>query len=199
MEKTAKNEERKRYNTPFLTAFDFYARLNTGGNQGKMAKLIGVHSSHISAYRSGDKRVSEDVMDSLIRVSKNQINRYYLLGMSEYMLMENLPDDELARLQDKMFDPDHDAKQKAASPSTDEPTANIIDLCASLIKEIEQIRQQLKQELTELQTVKQEYLTAREDFCKAIAALHPSIKYINPGEYISMAAEPESPQKKNEK
>ena len=189
MEKTAKNEERKRYNTPFLTAFDFYARLNTGGNQGKMAKLIGVHSSHISAYRSGDKRVSEDVMDSLIRASKNQINKYYLLGMSEYMLMENLPDDELARLQDKMFDPDHDAKQKAVSTSTDEPTANIIELYASLIKDIEGIRQQLKQELAELQTVKQEYLAARENFRKAIAALHPSVTYINPSDQPRMAAE----------
>lgn len=189
MEKTAKNEERKIYNTPFLTAFDFYARLNTGGNQGKMAKLIGVHSSHISAYRSGDKRVSEDVMDSLIRASKNQINKYYLLGMSEYMLMENLPDDELARLQDKMFDPDHDAKQKAVSTSTDGPTANIIELYASLIKDIEGIRQQLKQELAELQTVKQEYLAARENFRKAIAALHPSIKYTNPSDLPRMAAE----------
>lgn len=189
MEKTAKNEERKRYNTPFLTAFDFYARLNTGGNQGKMAKLIGVHSSHISAYRSGDKRVSEDVMDSLIRASNNQINRYYLLGMSEYMLMENLPNDELARLQDKMFNPDHDAKQKAVSPSTDEPTANILELYAQMIRGLDDLRQQLKQELAEVQAMKQEYLAARDDFRTAIAALHPSIKYTNPSESILMAAE----------
>jgi DNA-binding transcriptional regulator YdaS (Cro superfamily) len=189
MEKTAKNEERKRYNTPFLTAFDFYARLNTGGNQGKMAKLIGVHSSHISAYRSGDKRVSEDVMDSLIRASNNQINRYYLLGMSEYMLMENLPNDELARLQDKMFNPDHDAKQKAVSPSTDEPTTNILELYAKMIRGLDDLRQQLKDELAEVKAMKQEYLTARDDFRKAIAALHPSIKYVSPSDQPRMAAE----------
>lgn len=81
------------------------------------------------------------------------------------------------------------AKQKATSPSTDEPTANIIDLCASLIKEVEQIRQQLKQELVEVQAMKQEYLAARDDFRTAIAALHPSIRYANPSDQPRMAAE----------
>lgn len=183
MEKTVKNEERKRYNTPFLTAFDFYARLNTGGNQGKMAKLIGVHSSHISAYRSGDKRVSEDIMNSLIRASNGQINRYYLLGMSEYMLTENLPNDELARLQDRMFNPDHDAKQKAASPSSDEPTANIIELCATLIKEVEGLRQQLNEEIAEFRSLNREYR-------QQLAALKgKGITYQSPDEAPRLAAE----------
>lgn len=79
--------------------------------------------------------------------------------------------------------------KKTTSPSIDEPTANIIELYASLIKEIEQTRQELKQELSELQSLKQEYLTAREDFRKAIAALHPSIKYTNPSEPTLMVAE----------
>lgn len=80
-------------------------------------------------------------------------------------------------------------KQNAASPSTDEPTVNIIELYASLIKNIEGIRQQLKKELAEVQQLKQEYLTARDDFRTAIAALHPSIKYTNPSEPSLMVAE----------
>lgn len=81
------------------------------------------------------------------------------------------------------------AKQKAVSTPTDKPTANIIELYASLIKDIEGIRQQLKEELAEVQQMKQEYLSARDDFRTAIAALHPSIRYTNPSDQPRMAAE----------
>ena len=82
-----------------------------------------------------------------------------------------------------------ETKQKAVSPSTDEPTANIIELYASLIQDIEKIRQQVKQELAEVQALKHEYLTARDDFRKAITLLHPALKYETPNEQPRMAAE----------
>jgi hypothetical protein len=47
----------------------------------------------------------------------------------------------------------------------------------------------VKQELAEVQALKHEYITARDDFRKAVAALHPSIKYTNPSEPTLMAAE----------
>lgn len=81
------------------------------------------------------------------------------------------------------------------NPSTDEPTTNIIELYASLIQDIEKIRQQVKQELAEVQQIKQEYLTARDDFRKAITLLHPALKYEIPNDQPRMAAEPETPQK----
>jgi glucose-6-phosphate-specific signal transduction histidine kinase len=58
-----------------------------------------------------------------------------------------------------------------------------------MIRGLDDLRQQLKQELAEVQAMKQEYLTARDDFRKAIAALHPSIKYVSPSDQPRMAAE----------
>jgi hypothetical protein len=103
-------------------------------------------------------------------------NMAYFRGESDFLLVE-------------------DAKQKAVSPSTDEPTANIIELYASLIQDIEKIRQQVKQELAEVQALKHEYITARDDFRKAITLLHPALKYEMPNDQPRMAAEPETPQK----
>ena len=100
-------------------------------------------------------------------------NMAYFRGESEHMIVEDIAD----------------AKQKAVSTSTDEPTANILELYAQMIRGLDDLRQQLKQELAEVQAMKQEYLDARNDFRKAIAALHPSIKYTNPSEPTLMAAE----------
>ena len=49
--------------------------------------------------------------------------------------------------------------------------------------------QQVKQELAEVQTLKHEYLTARDDFRKAITLLHPALKYEIPNGQPRMAAE----------
>ena len=47
----------------------------------------------------------------------------------------------------------------------------------------------MKQELAEVQALKHEYLTARDDFRKAITLLHPALKYETPNEQPRMAAE----------
>lgn len=137
------------------------------------ASKIGISKSGFSRLLNDKKSVSVDTLRKMNDAFGGIFNMAYFRGESEHMLVEDVVN----------------AKQKAVSPSTDEPTANIIELYASLIKDIEGIRQQLKQELAELQTMKQEYLTARDDFRKAIAALHPSIKYTNPSESTLMAAE----------
>jgi hypothetical protein len=58
-----------------------------------------------------------------------------------------------------------------------------------MIRGLDDLRQQLKDELAEVKAMKQEYLTARDDLHKAIAALHPSIKYVSPSDQPRMAAE----------
>ena len=103
--------------------------------------------------------------------------------MSEYMLMENVTDEELNRLQGKMYDPDHDVKRKKAGSPEDESTANIIELYASLIKEVEGFRQQLKEEIAEVRQLNAELR-------QTIAAIRgKGITYQVPDDAPRMAAE----------
>lgn len=166
MDKKLKNER-------FRVAIDYLYSKNAISSDKELAGKIGITPASLSRLFNGKKNVSDDTIRKMNDAFDGVFNMAYFRGESEHLLVEDVTD----------------AKQKAVSTSTDEPTANIIELYASLIKDIEGIRQQLKQELAELQTVKQEYLAARENFRKAIAALHPSIKYINPSDLPRMAAE----------
>jgi transcriptional regulator with XRE-family HTH domain len=134
------------------------------------ASKIGISKSGFSRLLNDRKSVSDETLRKMNDAFGGIFNMAYFRGESDFLLVE-------------------DAKQKAVSPSTDEPTANIIELYASLIQDIEKIRQQVKQELAEVQALKHEYITARDDFRKAITLLHPSIQYNNPNDQPRMAAE----------
>jgi transcriptional regulator with XRE-family HTH domain len=140
------------------------------------ASKIGISKSGFSRLLNDRKSVSDETLRKMNDAFGGIFNMAYFRGESDFLLVE-------------------DAKQKAVSPSTDEPTANIIELYASLIQDIEKIRQQVKQELAEVQALKHEYIEARDDFRKAITLLHPALKYEIPNEQPRMAAEPETPQK----
>lgn len=160
-------------NECFRVAVDYLRSINAIKTDKELAAKIDVTAATLSRIRNGLVTVSDDTLYKMNDAFGGIFNIAYFRGECEHLLIEDVVD----------------AKQKAVSPSTDEPTANIIELYASLIKEIEGIRQQLKQELAEVQAMKQEYFTARDDFRKAVAALHPSIKYTNPSEPTLMAAE----------
>jgi transcriptional regulator with XRE-family HTH domain len=157
-------------NQRFIRAVDYLIGKKHVKDAKTLCEITGLSESTISNIRSEKKAVSLKSVCKLSDAFPGMFNPEYFQGVSEYLLIE-------------------DAKQEAVSPSTDEPTANIIELYASLIQDIEKIRQQVKQELAEVQALKHEYITARDDFRKAVAALHPSIKYTNPSEPTLMAAE----------
>jgi transcriptional regulator with XRE-family HTH domain len=161
----------------FAHAIDWIYANTEVKDQKTLAALTKISETTIS--RILNDRVKKPSEDSILRLNDafgGIFNMAYFRGESDFLLVE-------------------DAKQKAVSPSTDEPTANIIELYASLIQDIEKIRQQVKQELAEVQALKHEYITARDDFRKAITMLHPALKYEIPNDQPRMAAEPETPQK----
>ena len=83
-----------------------------------------------------------------------------------------------------------DDTKKADSPSTDEMTANILELYARMIRGIDDLRAQLKEELAEVQSVKSELRQARDDFRNATYQLTQSIRRINDnGNQIGITAE----------
>ena len=102
MDSEQKIEERKKWNAPFLRAFNYLLEegcLEFGISQSRLTKgelcsMMGIQPGLISNYTNGTKKVSIDTMNALARVSGGKLNVKYMLGKSEYMLLENVPDEE---------------------------------------------------------------------------------------------------------
>jgi transcriptional regulator with XRE-family HTH domain len=95
MDSKQKIEERKRWNEPFLRAFNYLLEENYASTKGELCKMVGIEPGLISRYNNGTKKVSVDTMNALARVSGGRLNVNYMLGRSKYMLIENVPDDEI--------------------------------------------------------------------------------------------------------
>ena len=102
MDSEQKIEERKRWNAPFLRAFNYlleegYLEFGISKSRltkGELCSMMGIQPGLISNYTNGTKKVSIDTMNALARVSGGKLNVKYMLGKSEYMLLENVPDEE---------------------------------------------------------------------------------------------------------
>ena len=101
MGKIENDEQRKIKNAHFIRAFEYVAQRKEM-NQTQLATAIGSKTAYISVYRNGTRPVPEETIDALIRISttiekgKGQVYKPYLLGLSDYMLLRNVPQDELA-------------------------------------------------------------------------------------------------------
>ena len=95
MDSEQKIEERKRWNEPFLRAFNYLLDESYASTKGELCKMVGIEPGLISRYNNGTKKVSVDTMNALARVSKGRLNVNYMLGKSDYMLIANVPDDEI--------------------------------------------------------------------------------------------------------
>ena len=95
MDSEQKIEERKRWNEPFLRAFNYLLDESYASTKGELCKMVGIEPGLISRYNNGTKKVSVDTMNALARVSEGRLNVNYMLGKSDYMLIANVPDDEI--------------------------------------------------------------------------------------------------------
>lgn len=108
-------------NDHFIKAFEYVAKTKEL-NQAQLAEAIGSMTSTISKYKNGLRPVSEDTMDALIRVSATidggdgQIYKPYLLGDSDYMLLRNVPDNEIIEVNRRRDNPDYDVMKKNENP-----------------------------------------------------------------------------------
>lgn len=102
MDSEQKIEERKKWNAPFLRAFNYlleegdleFGISKSRLTKGELCSMMGIQPGLISNYTNGTKKVSIDTMNALARVSGGKLNVKYMLGKSEYMLLENVPDEE---------------------------------------------------------------------------------------------------------
>lgn len=143
-----KIEERKRWNAPFLACFAYWMKVENI-TQGELAKKMGTASSHISDFRNGKKKVSEKTMNELVIHSKGKLNINYMLGLSKYMLVANVPDEEIIEIMHRKDNPDYEVMcnersidnsslVNATIAARDEHISTLQDQIATLKKQIEE-------------------------------------------------------------
>lgn len=191
-------EERKSLNKPFLTAFE-WKRKQMKMTQGDFAALVGISGSRLSEYKSGKSVVNDVAKNKLAIAFGGELYPPYLDGKCPYMLVSNVPDDFV--LNDMQHDnPDYKLLQdiriekRIATPIND-GTSNIIELYATLIKELEAMRRDLASELEQVRKIKYELTNEREALQSITFQLqsvaHTSVSYDLPSAATPMAAEPD--------
>lgn len=144
MDSEQKIEERKRWNAPFLRAFNYlleegYLEFGISKSRltkGELCSMMGIQPGLISNYTNGTKKVSIDTMNALARVSGGKLNVNYMLGKSEYMLLKNVPDEEfiegnnpdrevIAKRKDEPLQPDFSSYINALLAKSDETIASL--------------------------------------------------------------------------
>ena len=191
-------EERKELNRPFLTAFE-WKRKQMKMTQGDFAALVGISGSRLSEYKSGKSVVNEVAKNKLAIAFGGELYPPYLDGKCPYMLVSNVPDDFV--LNDMEYDnPDYKLlqelrKEKRIATLNNEGTSNIIDLYATLIKELEAMRRDLASELEQVRQLKYELTNEREAIHSIVQQLstvlsHSRAQYsIDEGDRYRVAAD----------
>ena len=165
MGESEKIEEKKKYNAPFFRAFDHLAK-DMGKNQQEMALHIGASPSLISDQRNGKKRVGMKYMTNLAKAfnefyqGEAHLYMNFLLGRSQYMLVENVPDSEISENLSRESNPDYDvmkAQRQQSSPHDQDSTLIMSKMFESMIKPIEASHVQqiaaLNQQIADKQTI----------------------------------------------
>lgn len=165
MGESEKIEEKKKYNAPFFRAFDHLAK-DMGKNQQEMALYIGASPSLISDQRNGKKRVGMKYMTNLAKAfnefyqGEAHLYMNFLLGKSQYMLVENVPDSEISENLSRESNPDYDvmkAQRQQSSPHDQDSTLIMSKMFESMIKPIEASHSQhiaaLNQQIADKQTI----------------------------------------------
>lgn len=135
MEEKEKFEANKKSNAPFLRALTVLMKEN-GYNQAQVADLLNTKSGTFSDYKNGKKRASQEMYDRLARAFDGRLNIHYLTGESEYMMLANVPDEEIAEYLLREGNPDYDILKKAKSSMQPTDIPSPLDRSFIIEKEI---------------------------------------------------------------
>lgn len=178
MDLLTKINENKYSNERFLRAFDYLCGLN-GVTAGQLAKMIGTNGSLISAYRSGKKKASDDMMDRLLRASQGKIYRRYLTGHSDFMLLANVPDEQFLEDERREKNPDYDIihshQEKQSVKELPSWADTFMSIMSEQVKQNEELNRELRQSIAEVQALRDEL---RSMFRSPYAVPAPPIPYL---------------------
>jgi transcriptional regulator with XRE-family HTH domain len=167
MGKIENDELRKIKNAHFIRAFEYVAQRKEM-NQTQLASAIGSKTAYISVYRNGTRPVPEETIDALIRISatiekgNGQIYKPYLLGLSDYMLLRNVPSDELADSELRKSDPDYDLIKARRESKEKEIEETIIRQSTHVIDPSSALNAALAAQASEIMTLKQTIADMKE-------------------------------------
>ena len=134
--------------------------------QSDFAEALKYSRVYISAAMNGmEKNLTDKLFKSICEAYPGVFDLNYLLTGEGTLL--------------SMSEQESGQSEKAATHPTDEMTSNILELYARMIRGIDDLRIQLKEELTEVQTVKLELQQARDDFRNAAYTLTQALSHIN--------------------
>ena len=156
MEEKEKFEANKRSNAPFLRALSVLMK-EKKINQAQSAEMLNTKSGTFSDYKNGKKKAGPEMFERLARAFGGRLNMHYLTGESEYMMLSNVPDDEINEYELREGNPDYDVikQRKQQVPQQVQTlensfvlekvlTAAINEIKASKDKTIESLENQLK-------------------------------------------------------
>ena len=151
MEENDKFEANKRKNAPFLRALAILMK-EKSLNQTQVAELLKTNSGTFSDYKNGKRRAGQEMYERLVFAFDGRLNIRYLTGESEYMMIENVPDEEIIEYIQRDKNPDFDVQKKAeaASPIPIEPAAHVPDMSSvfnSALAKADETIESLKREL----------------------------------------------------
>lgn len=119
-----------------------------------------------SAMHGNEKNLTDKLFRNICEAFPGVFNIDYLLtGNGDLLTIEECTKCEYV--------------EKANTPPTNEMTANILELYARMIRGVDDLRIQLKDELEEIRTIKSELQQARDDFRDATYRLTKAIERIN--------------------
>lgn len=159
MDILTKQDENKQANARFLRAFE-YLRKSKGLTQAQFSKILGTNSSLISLYKSGNKRVGDDIIDRLLMASKGKIYRRYITGQSDYMLTENVSDEQFLEDERRENNPDYSIMQPQKANSQ---VAETEEYYSSIPKWADSIIQLVSTQVRTIEDLRREVATLREE------------------------------------
>ena len=137
-------------------------------NQAQAAELLNTKSGTFSDYKNGKKRASQEMYDRLARAFGGRLNIHYLTGESEYMLLENVPDEEIIDYTQRELNPDYDLiknrqqKTETIPTNTLETSFMLEKVLASAINEIKNAKNQTIASLEKQLDEKDKYIAVLE-------------------------------------
>lgn len=147
--------------------------------QKDFAEALRISRPALSSAMNGNKAyLTENLFQKICAAFPGVFNLNYMLTGNGSLLTDEQPD--------------NDDFEKSAKMSTDEITANILEMYARMIRGIDDLRIQLKEELAEVKSIKPELQQARDDFRDAIYRINIALDRLNNNQSynIGMAAEP---------
>ena len=172
MDKINRIKEKADYNSRFIRSFDYVMGVMEL-KQSELAYLIGCSSSQISEYRRGTKRVQENTMEALYRASNGKLNLAYMQGLSDYMLLENAPDEEIMEIQRRRDNPDYELIKSQVTEQNDRTSVpawadSIIHLVSDNITATEALRRENEELRKIIFTAIEENLKIRADLSEIL-------------------------------